>query len=47
MGRLGHVYRELMRMANRLDAQEWLLVLVGVVVVGWVCLRGFGSRSSY
>lgn len=47
MGRLEHVYRELMRMANRLDAQEWLLILVGVVVVGWVCLRGFGSRSSY
>ncbi|MGQ9573816.1 MAG: hypothetical protein ACUVUC_00720 [Thermoguttaceae bacterium] len=47
MGRLEHVYRELMRMVNRLDAQEWLLILAGVVVVGWVCLRGFGSRSSY
>lgn len=27
--------------------QEWFLSLIGVVVVGFVCLRGFGSRSNY
>ena len=30
-----------------LDKGQWLMVLVGVVIVGAVCLRGFGSRSSY
>ncbi|HJT36147.1 MAG TPA: hypothetical protein VJ783_29265 [Pirellulales bacterium] len=27
--------------------QEWFLSLIGVVVLGFVCLRGFGSRSNY
>ena len=27
--------------------QEWFLSLIGVVVLGIVCLRGFGSRSEY
>ena len=38
---------ELFRYASRLDPQQWLLVLGGVIIVGLVCLRGFGSRSQY
>jgi hypothetical protein len=30
-----------------LDRQEWLTVLVAVTVVGFFCMRGFGSRSNY
>jgi hypothetical protein len=36
-----------MRVVNCIDAQDWVLVLVGVIVVGVFCLRGFGSRSQY
>ena len=44
---VGHLWRNVMRMVNYMDAQDWLLVLVGVIVVGVFCLRGFGSRSQY
>jgi hypothetical protein len=30
-----------------LDRQEWLIVLVLGTVLGALCMRGFGSRSSY
>jgi hypothetical protein len=33
--------------ADRLDRQEWLIVLAVVVGVGFLCLRGFGSRTNY
>ncbi|HEV2971539.1 MAG TPA: hypothetical protein VGY55_16300 [Pirellulales bacterium] len=32
---------------NHLDRNAWLLVLCAAVVVGGMCLRGFGSRSNY
>ena len=32
---------------DRMGPQEWLLVLAAMIVVGCVCLRGFGSRSQY
>jgi len=38
---------DVIRYASRLDPQQWLLVLIGVIVVGFLCLRGFGSRSQY
>jgi hypothetical protein len=33
--------------ANRLTSQQWLYVLIGVTIVGAMCLRGFGSRKNY
>ena len=39
--------RDVMRFIERMDAQDWLLALVAVVVVGLFCMRGFGSRSDY
>lgn len=36
-----------LRYLEDLTLREWLWVLIGVVVVGVICLRGFGSRSSY
>ena len=44
---MGNLCREVMHQVNRLDAQHWLWVLVGMVFVGLFCLRGFGSRSDY
>ena len=36
-----------MRTIDSMDTQEWMLVLIGVIVVGFLCMRGFGSRSQY
>jgi hypothetical protein len=40
-------YSDVVRWVNRLDRQGWFLVLCCAVVVGFFCLRGFGSRSDY
>jgi hypothetical protein len=44
---LRELYREVCQFINGMDAQHWLFALIGVVVIGLICLRGFGSRSSY
>ena len=44
---LRELWREVWQFINGLDAQEWLFVLLGVVVIGLICLRGFGSRTNY
>ena len=44
MQRLLH---EFVSFFERLDMQQWLMLLIAVVVVGMFCLRGFGSRSGY
>jgi hypothetical protein len=44
---MGQFCREVMRFIERMDAQDWLLALLAVVVVGLICMRGFGSRSDY
>jgi len=40
-------YSDAVHWVNRLDRQGWFLVLCCAVVVGFFCLRGFGSRSNY
>ncbi len=37
----------LFRWSDNLSQSQWFLVLVAVVVVGAVCLRGYGSRVTY
>ncbi|HKD36148.1 MAG TPA: hypothetical protein VKB78_05085 [Pirellulales bacterium] len=32
---------------SHLDRNAWLFVLIGALVIGLICLRGFGSRSDY
>ena len=44
---MGKYVREVLRFLEQLDTQEWVLVLLGLVVVGFLCMRGFGSRSDY
>ena len=33
--------------ATHMDRQEWIVVFGVVVVIGALCLRGFGSRTKY
>ena len=44
---MSQLFREVMRFIEHLDAQQWLLLLLGVVLIGLFCMRGFGSRSGY
>jgi hypothetical protein len=30
-----------------LDRQEWLMLLLVTAILGFMCMRGFGSRNSY
>jgi hypothetical protein len=30
-----------------MDLQSCLFLVVGVLVLGFICLRGFGSRTNY
>ena len=41
------LFHDALRYLERLDTQGWVLLLLGVIVVGFFCLRGFGSRSNY
>ncbi len=42
-----YYFRQFVRMIERLEPSEWILVLAVVIVVGLTCMRGFGSRSNY
>jgi hypothetical protein len=44
------VYRyldQLTRHAGNLERQHWVLLSVVLLVVGFICMRGFGSRTNY
>jgi hypothetical protein len=36
-----------MRWVSGLDKQDWLFVLTAALVIGFIALQGFGSRSNY
>jgi hypothetical protein len=38
---------DVFRWSGTLSQSEWFLMLIAVVVVGFVCLRGYGSRTAY
>ena len=33
--------------AGRLDRQQWVVLSFLVLGLGFVCMRGFGSRTNY
>jgi hypothetical protein len=39
--------RSVIHYADRLNPQQWLLVLGAVIIIGLLCMRGFGSRKQY
>ena len=44
---MNHLWREIVHIVERMDTHHWALALVAVIIVGFFCLRGFGSRSGY
>jgi hypothetical protein len=32
---------------SSLNKEEWLLLLIVVTALGFLCMRGFGSRKNY
>lgn len=44
---MGPYLHEALRWVDRMGTQQWLLVLAAVIVIGVLCLRGFGSRAEY
>ena len=41
------LHNTIMRHVNRLDTWEWFALMLCVLMVGFVCMKGFGSRSNY
>ncbi len=35
------------RACQHLDRQEWIGVFFAALVIGYFCMRGFGSRANY
>ena len=44
---MDHLWRDFMQYADRMGPEEWFLVLAAMIVVGLICMRGFGSRTRY
>jgi hypothetical protein len=36
-----------MNYTGEFNRTQWIFILTGVVIVGFLCLRGFGSRKDY
>jgi disulfide bond formation protein DsbB len=44
---MGELYRQTMYLVNHMSTQQWLLVATIGLVIGLICMKGLGSRSSY
>ena len=44
---VSEIWNGVMQFVNHLDRNGWIVVLFSVVLVGSICLRGYGSRSNY
>ena len=42
-----YYFNMLLRYFDRFNEGQWLWLLLGLVVFGLYCMRGFGSRSQY
>ncbi len=38
---------EINQLAGKFDRQTWVFIFFGVLVLGMVCMKGFGSRTGY
>lgn len=36
-----------LKQADTMNAQQWMAACAVLLAVGFLCLRGFGSRSNY
>jgi hypothetical protein len=44
---LQRLYHHILRQADYLGPQHWVLILVGIILLGVFLLRGFGSLAKY
>jgi hypothetical protein len=44
---LQRLYHQVLQQAGNLGPQHWVLILVGIIILGAILLRGFGSRAKY
>ena len=42
-----YYFDEAMRCLEMMDSQHWAFALIGAAVIGFMCMRGFGSRAQY
>lgn len=40
-------HQAIMNAINRMDMQQWAALAALVVVIGLICMRGYGSRNKY
>ncbi len=45
--RINNVQGDTWAWFSNLSRDEWMVVLVVATFLGFLCMRGFGSRSSY
>ncbi len=43
---MSHLYH-FERYLETLGPRHWVVILAAMILVGVICLRGFGSRSNY
>jgi hypothetical protein len=44
---MSRIWTEIGRVINHMGMREWFWVLAAMILVGLICLRGYGSRSKY
>jgi hypothetical protein len=44
---MNDLYNHAMGWVSRLDRQDWFLVFLALVALGFLALQGFGSRKNY
>jgi hypothetical protein len=44
---MGGLYHDFMSYVDHMGRTEWLFVAAVGLVIGVICMRGLGSRSSY
>jgi len=42
-----NLLREFLSFVHHMNSREWLVVAAVGLVIGIICMRGLGSRSSY
>jgi hypothetical protein len=47
MHMISRYFNVLLHHFDRLNSHQWIWLLIGIVLLGLYCMRGFGSRAKY
>ncbi len=47
MRMITHYLNSLFQFFDRLNSHQWIWLLIAIVLLGFYCMRGFGSRAKY